>query len=128
MSGPRNANPTANEAWSVRLKIPIAVSSWLLDTTRGIIAASAGVRITVVRLIPRLSTSSTATLAPASARPRVRSVRIRFGTMSAQRMSSRSTSTPATADSRIVGIRNDITRALTAAFERVVSKTRIVRA
>src|SRR4029079_4271385 len=35
---------------------------------------------------------------------------------------------PATADSRIVGTRKDMTSALTAAFERVVAKTRIVRA
>ncbi len=65
---------------------------------------------------------------PASASPSVSTVRIEFGTIRAQRTSSRSTRTPATADSRIVGTRNDITSALTAAFERVVEKIRIVSA
>jgi hypothetical protein len=68
------------------------------------------------------------TFVPARARPRVSSVRMVFGAISAQRTSSRSTRTPATADRRIVGMRNDMTRALTAAFDRVVAKTRIVSA
>ena len=108
--------------------MPIADSSWGFGTIRGIIDPSAGVRTTVVRLMPRLRTRSAATFAPAAASPTVSSVRIAFGTISAQRTSSRSTRTPATADKRIVGIRNDITRALTAAFDRVVANTRIVSA
>ena len=44
INGPRNAKPTANEPWSVRLKTLIAVSSWALGTTRGIIEPSAGVK------------------------------------------------------------------------------------
>jgi hypothetical protein len=126
--GPRNANPIANDACSVRLKTPIAVSSWARGTIRGIIEASAGVRTTVVRLMPRLSSRRTGTLAPATASPNVKAVRIAFGTIIAQRTSSRSTRTPATADNRIVGTRNDMTSALTAALERVVANTRIVSA
>ena len=53
INGPRKAKPTANEACSVMLNTPIAVSSCGFGTIRGIIDASAGVRTTVVRLIPR---------------------------------------------------------------------------
>lgn len=110
------------------MKIPIAVSSWFVGTTLGIIDASAGVSTTVVRLIPRLRASRSATFVPARASPSVRTVRTRFGTINAQRRSSRSTRTPASADRTIVGTRNDITSALTAVFDRVVAKTRIVSA
>ena len=51
-----------------------------------------------------------------------------FGPTRAQRRFSRSTTTPATADSAIVGRRNDMTSALTAAFERVEAKTSTVSA
>ena len=127
-SGPRNANPTANDAWRVRLNTPIAVSSWARPTIRGIIAASAGVSITVVKLIPRLSSRRAGTFAPAIASPSVMIARAIFGPTSAHRRFSRSTTTPATAERAIVGSRNDMTSALTAAFDRVEAKTSTVSA
>ena len=127
-SGPRKVNPTANEAWSVRLNTPIAVSSCSRRTTRGIIEPSAGVRKMLVKLIPRMSSSRAATFAPARARPRVMVARARFGPMSARRRSRRSTTTPAKADRKIVGTTNDMTRALTAVLERVDVNTSTVSA
>ena len=79
-SGPRNANPSANDPWSVRLKMPIAVWSWARGTTRGIIEPSAGVSATLVKLMPRFSASRIGTLAPARASPMVRTDRTMFGT------------------------------------------------
>ena len=108
--------------------MPIAVSSCSRGTTRGIIDPSAGVRITLVKLIPRLSASSTNTSAPASASPRVMIARAMLGATSAQRRSSRSTTTPANGDSTICGSTNDTTRAPTAVFERVESNTSTVSA
>ena len=127
-SGPRNANPTANDACKVRLKMPIALWSWARGTTRGIIDPSAGVSATLARLTPRLSASSIGTFAPATASPAVRSARAMFGTTSAQRRSSRSTTTPANGDKMIWGSTNEATSAPTAVFERVVSKTSTVSA
>ena len=127
-SGPRNAKPTANDACSVRLKMPIAVWSWARGTTRGIIDPSAGVSITVVRLIPRFSASRAGTFAPASASPTVMIERAMFGPISAQRRSSRSTTTPANGDRMIWGNTNEATSAPTAVFDRVVSKTSTVSA
>ena len=83
--------------------MPIALWSWARGTTRGIIDPSAGVSATLARLTPRLSASSIGTFAPATASPAVRSARAMFGTTSAQRRSSRSTTTPANGDKMICG-------------------------
>ena len=83
ISGPRNANPIANDPWSVRLKTLMATSSCAFGTTRGIIEPSAGVSATLMRLTPRLSARTSAMFIPASASPAVNAVRMRFGTMSA---------------------------------------------
>ena len=55
--------------------------------------------------------------APARARPAVSPVRMRFGTMSAQRRSSRSTMTPANGDRAICGSTNETSSALTALLD-----------
>ena len=54
-SGPSRANPIANEALRVRVKIPLADRSCLRSTTKGIIAASAGAKKTVTVEIAKLS-------------------------------------------------------------------------
>ena len=48
ISGPRRANPIANAAFSVSVKIPFADISWRFGTSIGIIAASAGAKNTVI--------------------------------------------------------------------------------
>ena len=46
-SGPSSANPSANAALSVRVKMPFADNSWRRGSRFGIIAASAGAKNTV---------------------------------------------------------------------------------
>lgn len=52
-SGPSTANPSANEAWSVKVNSPLALISSPRLTTMGIIAASAGPK-NVVRVATKI--------------------------------------------------------------------------
>ncbi len=63
-SGPRRANPSANEALSVSVKMPFAASSWRRSTTNGIIAASAGAKNTVIVEIAKFSKRINARFVP----------------------------------------------------------------
>ena len=121
-AGPRNAKPTANEPWSVRLKTLIAISSCAFGTTRGIIEPSAGVSATLIRLMPRLSARTIPMFIPASARPAVSAGTndVRDDERPAKVESI--DETPANGDSAICGRTNETRRALTALFERVGRK------
>ncbi len=63
-SGPRRANPSANDAFRVSVKMPFAASSWRRSTTNGIIAASAGAKNTVIVEIAKLSNRINARFVP----------------------------------------------------------------
>ena len=82
-SGPRSANPRANAAFKVSVKMPFAASNWLRGTRFGIIAASAGAKNTVTVETKMFRIRITARLAPAryratNARPRRRLVATRI--------------------------------------------------
>ena len=64
-SGPSSANPTANAALSVRVKIPFAARSCRRGTSTGIIASSAGAKNTVTVETATLSSRMSARFPPA---------------------------------------------------------------
>jgi hypothetical protein len=90
-SGPSSANPSANAAFRVSVKIPLADNSWLRGTTSGIIAASAGAKNTVTVEMKMLSKSSNRKLSPTTSSPITAAPRRTFVAMSTRRRSMRST-------------------------------------
>ena len=90
-SGPSRAKPSANAAFSVRMKMPFAEVSSLRGTTSGIIAASAGEKNTLTIEIAVFSRMISQKLSPTAHSAMNRMPRIRLVPMRINRRSMRST-------------------------------------
>ena len=101
-SGPRNAKPTANDAWSVRLKIAHRrLELRLRDDARDHRRLGRG-QDDGRQADPQVEDEEHGHVRAGQREPeQVSTVRIAFGTIIATRTSSRSTSTPPAADSRV---------------------------
>ncbi len=90
-SGPRRANPSANAALSVSVKMPLAESSCGFSTIAGIIAASAGAKNVVTVEMKMFSSRIATRFSPTRYSPIIATPRRKFVPTRMTRRSNRST-------------------------------------